>query len=143
MITLWIILTVVFLVLEGVTIALCSLWFAAGSLAALVCALLGAPVWLQIVTFVLVSAACLVLLYPLLKKNLRKNRQATNADRVLGQKCLVTESIDELHATGKVRIDGKTWSAKSSDGSVIECGTTVEILEITGVRLTVKPVSEK
>ena len=143
MITLWIVLAVVFLVLEGVTVALCSLWFAAGSLAALICALLGAPVWLQIAAFILVSAACLVFLYPLLKKNLRKNRQATNADRVLGQKCLVTERIDELHATGKVRVDGKTWSAKSLDGSVIENGVTVEIMEITGVRLTVKPASEK
>jgi hypothetical protein len=44
----WLVLTVAFLVAEAATVTVVSLWFAAGALAALISALLGAAVWLQV-----------------------------------------------------------------------------------------------
>ena len=45
----WLIAMIVLLVVEGVVPGLISIWFALGALAALVSALLHAPLWLQIV----------------------------------------------------------------------------------------------
>ena len=68
---------------------------------------------------------------------------ATNADRALGETAKVTEAIDNAASTGAVYVDGKTWTARSADGSVIPAGTVVEILRMEGVKLFVKKLEEK
>ena len=67
----------------------------------------------------------------------------TNLDRVLGDSGKVTETIDNENSTGAVYVDGKTWTARSADGSVIPAGTVVEILRMEGVKLFVKKMEEK
>ena len=57
----WLIAMIVLLVVEGLVPGLISIWFALGALAALVSALLHAPLWLQIVWFLAVSIAALAL----------------------------------------------------------------------------------
>ena len=66
----------------------------------------------------------------------------TNADRVLGEHAKVTETIDNENSTGAVYVDGKIWTARSEDGSVIPAGEQVTIEKMEGVRLFVKQ-SEK
>ena len=56
----WLIATLAMLFIEGATAGLVIIWFAIGSLAALICALLGGQIWLQILLFALVSGAALV-----------------------------------------------------------------------------------
>ena len=46
------------------------------------------------------------------------------------------ETADGI-ATGAVYIDGKTWTARSDNGSVIEPGEMVRILRMEGVKLYV------
>ena len=48
---LWLILLVAFAIVEGVTVSLVSVWFIGGAAAALIAALCGAEVWLQVVLF--------------------------------------------------------------------------------------------
>ena len=74
----WLVLMLVFLVAEGATAAMVSLWFVLGSLAALVTSLLGGEVWLQFVVFFLVSAVSLGLLRPLSKKFQRRMNRKKN-----------------------------------------------------------------
>ena len=135
----WGLLIVVFLILEAVTVGLASIWFAIGSVCALLSAVLGAPVWLQIVWFILISAATLALTRPLVKKYVNARSQATNADRLIGQTCRVTERIDNLSGTGAVFIDGKTWSARTVDGGAVEPEALVVVRGISGVKLMVDP----
>lgn len=92
---------VVFLIVEAVTAGLVSIWFVFGSLVALICAALGAAVWLQIFWFVIVSVATLVLTRPLVKRYVDSRSVATNADRSIGRAAVVTERIDNLAATGR------------------------------------------
>ena len=103
MTVIWAIAAGVFLLIEGMTAAMCSIWFAAGAVVALIAAALGAPIWLQITLFVAVSGVCFWLLFPRLKNSVKKGRQATNADMVIGQSCRVTEPIDNLAGTGAVQ----------------------------------------
>ena len=140
MLVLWIILAVVFLVVELVTVGMVSLWFFVGSLAALLTAALGGPFWLQFVVFLLVSGCCFAFLYPRLKYLVRKNQQATNADMVLGKTCVVTRRIDNIAGTGAVSVDGKTWTARTENGVTIEEGSLVRADRIQGVKLIVSPL---
>lgn len=134
----WLIAMVVLLVIEGVVPGLVSIWFAAGALVALLVSLLGLPTWLQAVAFILVSLALLALTRPLAKKYVNSRVTPTNADRIVGTDCVVTEEIDNLRGTGAVLADGKTWTARmdSPDGKAPK-GAVVKALRIEGVRLIV------
>lgn len=135
----WVAALVVFLIVEAVTAGLVSIWFVFGSLVALICAALGAAVWLQIFWFVIVSVATLVLTRPLVKRYVDSRSVATNADRSIGRAAVVTERIDNLAATGAVKLDGVVWTARSTDDAVaIETGERVTIRAIEGVKLIVE-----
>ena len=135
----WVAALVVFLIVEAVTAGLVSIWFVFGSLVALICAALGAAVWLQIFWFVIVSVATLVLSRPLVKRYVDSRSVATNADRSIGRAAVVTERIDNLAATGAVKLDGVVWTARSTDDAVaIETGERVTVRAIEGVKLIVE-----
>ena len=134
----WLIAMVALLVVEGIVPGLVSIWFAAGALVALLLSLVNAPLWLQVLVFLLVSLALLVLTRPLAKKYVNSRVTPTNADRLIGKDCLVTEEIDNLRGTGAVSVDGKTWTARldTVDGKAPK-GCIVKALRIEGVRLIV------
>ena len=135
----WVVALVVFLIVEAVTAGLVSIWFVFGSLVALICAALGSAIWLQIVWFVVVSVATLVLTRPLVKRYVDSRSVATNADRNIGRTAVVTERIDNLAATGAVQLAGVVWTARSTDDAVaIEPGTHVTVRAIEGVKLIVE-----
>ena len=135
----WVVALVVFLIVEAVTAGLVSIWFVFGSLVALICAALGAAVWLQIFWFVIVSVATLVLTRPLVKRYVDSRSVATNADRSIGRAAVVTERINNLAATGAVKLDGVVWTARSTDDAVaIETGERVTVRAIEGVKLIVE-----
>lgn len=135
--TLWLIVMVLFLVVEAATVGLVCIWFAVGALSALIAALLGAEIWLQIVLFLVVSAVALYFTRPLVKKYVNAKVEPTNADMVIGKECRVTEAIDNIAGTGAVYVDGKTWTARSESDEVIPEGTLVTAKSIDGVKLIV------
>ena len=136
----WVVLMVVFLVVEAATAGLTCIWFAIGSLAALIAALFDAQLWLQIVWFLVISFVTLYFTRPLVKKYVNSRSQPTNADMVIGKEALVTEDIDNVEATGAVSVGGKVWTARSADGGRIKSGAVVSVLRIEGVKLIVEPV---
>ena len=139
----WLGLLILFSVGEAVSVGLTSIWFAAGALAALVCALLNGPLWLQITLFIIVSILCLLAVRPLAKRYLNGKVQPTNVDRVLGEEAQVTEDIDNIQGRGAVTIGGITWSARSQNGEAIPTGALVKVLRIEGVKVFVEPVRDR
>ena len=137
----WLIAMIALLVVEGLVPGLISIWFALGALAALVSALLHAPLWLQIVWFLVVSIAALALTRPLAKKYINSKTQPTNADMLIGKECVVRENIDNVLGTGAVSVDGKVWTARTeSDDTKAQEGSRAVVVRIEGVKLIVKPV---
>lgn len=137
----WLIAMIALLVVEGLVPGLISIWFALGALAALVSALLHAPLWLQIVWFLVVSIAALALTRPLAKKYINSKTQPTNADMLIGRECVVRENIDNVLGTGAVSVDGKVWTARTeSDDTKAQEGSRAVVVRIEGVKLIVKPV---
>lgn len=137
----WLVLLLLFAGGEAISVGLTSIWFAAGSLAALIAALLGGPLWVQIALFLAVSLLCLAAVRPLARRHLNSKVEATNADRAIGQEALVTEDIDNVHGKGAVIIRGIAWTARSEDGTPIPAGTMVKVLRIEGVKVFVARVS--
>lgn len=134
----WVVLLIVFLVLEAVSVQLVSAWFAVGALAALIANLCGLHVVWQIVLFLAVSAICLVATRPLVKKLTAAKIQKTNADRCIGAEAVVIEEINNLEPTGQVKAVGNVWTARSADNSVIPKGAVVIVERMEGVKLIVR-----
>ena len=137
----WLVLLLLFAASEAATVGLTTIWFAAGALAALIVALLGGPLWIQITLFLAVSLLCLLAVRPLAKRHLNSQAEPTNADRVIGAEAQVTEDIDNIHGKGAVVIRGITWTARSEDGTIIPAGTMVKVLRIEGVKVFVERIS--
>lgn len=136
---LWLAAMVVLLIIEGAVPGLVSIWFALGALAALLAAILHAPVWLQVTWFVVVSVVSLILTRPLARKYVNSKTQPTNADMLIGSDCVVREKIDNLRGTGAVLAQGKEWTARMENGEAsAEAGEIVQVVRIEGVKLIVK-----
>lgn len=134
----WLGAMILFLVVEGATVGLVSIWFAGGALAALIAAMVGGPLWIQFVLFLVVSAVLLMLLRPLVRRGLQPKTTATNADRLVGKAALVTEEIDNLRETGAVKLEGVVWTARSRTEEIIPVGATIRVCRIEGVKLIVE-----
>ena len=134
----WLALVLLFTGAEAVSVGLTSIWFAAGALCALIAALLGGPLWVQLALFLTVSALCLLAVRPLAKRYLNSKVEPTNADRVIGEQAQVTEDIDNIRGKGAVVIRGVVWTARSEDGSSVPAGALVKVLRIEGVKVFVE-----
>lgn len=136
----WLALMILFLVTEAATVVAISLWFAGGALVALLASLLGAPVWLQVVLFFVVSAVLLACLRGVARKHFTPKLSKTNVDAIVKSQGYVIADIDNVSATGCVKLGAMEWTARSTSGNPIAKGTLVEVDRIEGVKVFVSPV---
>ena len=134
----WLAILAVLLAIEIATLGLTTIWFAGGALIAFLIALAGGPLWLQITLFLAVSVVLLLFTRPLALKYMNKGGEKTNVDSMPGKRGIVTQSIDNLKAQGKVTVNGMEWTARSKDGSQIEEGRVVRVYGVEGVKLIVE-----
>lgn len=135
----WLVLLIVAIVAEVLTMGLTTIWFAGGALVAIFAAILNAPVWLQVVLFLVVSLVLLIFTRPVAVKYFNKDRIKTNAESLVGRQAIVTAEIDNLQGIGQVTVGTQEWSARSYDnGGRIPVGTVVDVLAINGVKLMVR-----
>ena len=135
----WLIAFVVLLVVEILTMGLTTIWFAGGALAAFGVGIIGMGTIVQIVVFIIVSLVLMFLTRPWAVKYFNKDREKTNADSLIGQQAVVTETVDTLQAKGVVVINGLEWSAKTKEpNGLIKKDSIVIVEEIQGVKLIVR-----
>ena len=141
MVYFWLALTVVAIAAEAATSELVAIWFMPASLVAMILAVLNVPLWIQIVVFIVLVAAFLILSKRFLRKYLKKSSEAnTNTDALIGQTAIVTERFDNLAQCGAVKVNGLEWSARAvADDVTVEKETLVVIRQISGVKLICEP----
>ena len=137
----WLGLMILFLIAEGATVSLVSLWFAAGAVVAMFAALLGAGIRLQTGLFLVVSGALLLMLRPIVRRYLVPKITLTNVDSLVGATGLVTEAIDNVTASGQVKLGAMEWTARSTTGENIPQGTLIRVDRIEGVKVYVTPAN--
>ena len=135
---LWLIAAIVLALAELASVQLVSIWFALGAVVAMLASLLRISFYAQLVVFVVVSAAALAVTRPLVKRTLDVKKTRTNLDRAVGQTGIVETTVDNRLETGRILVDGMSWSARSESGEPIEPGTTVEVVRMEGVKLIVR-----
>lgn len=136
---LWLGLLIVFLVIEAITLGLTTIWFAGGTLVSFLTALFHAPVPVQIALFFVVSLILLFFTRPVAVRFMNQKTERTNVDSLLGEKALVTETIENLKGTGRVKVRGVDWTARTQqDGKVIAADTVVTVRKVQGVKLIVE-----
>lgn len=118
---------------------LTTIWFAGGALVALLVSFINAPIWLQVVLFLVVSLLLLFYTRPIARKYFNRNVTKTNVDSVIGQNAIVVEEIDNLQGKGRVTLAGQEWTARSveENGKISE-GAIVEVQAVSGVKLMVR-----
>lgn len=138
MVTFWIIATIILIVVESLTMGLTTIWFAFGTAAATIVALLGGSLPIQILSFVVVSAIMLVFTRKIVVEKLKTGKEDTNIDTIIGKIGVVRREI-KSYEPGTVYVWGQEWSAISQNpGEVISIGKEVKILRIDGVKLIVE-----
>lgn len=135
----WAGLIVLFSILEIATVGLLCIWFALGSVAALLVSLFTNSFTIQLIAFMAVSALTLIFTRPVLQNHLIKRKTPTNADMVIDTKALVTEAIAP-NLPGRVKANGLSWAARSN--STLEEGDWCTVKAIEGATLTVEPVED-
>jgi len=139
----WLVVLVVLVVIELLTMGLTTVWFAGGALVATVAALFHAPLTLQVILFLLVSAILLFFTRPLAVKYFNKDRVRTNAESLVGRQAIVISEVDNLQGIGQVSVGGMEWSARTKeDGVRLPVGTVATVLAINGVKLVVEERKE-
>lgn len=133
----WTLAIVAFIIVEAVTTQFVCIWFAGGSLVALIASLLGLNIWVQVIAFVISSALLLVCTKEFIKKLKSKTGIKTNSEALIGQSALVTDDIINIEEKGRVKLRGMEWSARSADNSPISSGEYVTVTSIEGVKLIV------
>ena len=138
----WLAAMVVFIAAEAMTVSLVSIWFAAGALGAIVVALLGGGLVLQVTVFLMLAVALLLSLRSIVRKHFTPHVTKTNIDSVIGATGIVVTPVNNIAALGQVQINGMEWSARSSDNSHIPAGVMVRVDRVEGVKVFVTPVLE-
>lgn len=140
----WLIVLIIMVVVEMLTMGLTTIWFAGGALIGIVASAAGAPVWLQILLAVIVSAVLLFFTRPIAMKYFNKDREKTNAEGLVGRQAIVISEINNLKGMGQVAVNGMEWTARTiSDGTVLEAGAVVVIRGINGVKLLVEEIENE
>ena len=140
----WLVFFLILIGIEAASMALTTIWFAGGALAAFILSLFGVGVEAQLVVFVVVSFLLLFFTRPWAMRYVEKNRTKTNVEGLVGKTAYVTARIDNRQGTGTAVVDGQEWTARCLDEDrIIEAGTQVVIREIRGVKLIVSESKEK
>ena len=140
MLFVWLLLLIVFIIVELATMGLTTIWFAAGALVAALAAAVNAPPVVQVGLFLIVSIVLLLFTRPLAVRFFNKERIKTNVESLVGRQAIVISEIDNLEGIGQVTVGGQEWAARSLDeNSKIPVGTVVFVRAINGVKLLVEP----
>jgi len=132
----WLVLIILFVIAETLTFNFITIWGAIGALSAFITAYFTDNITIQIVVFFLITSIALILSRTFVKKVIKFEKEATNLDSVIGKIATVLKEVDS--DSGRVKVMGKDWAARSVDGNKIEEGSKVKVLEIKGVKLIVE-----
>ncbi|WP_087508461.1 NfeD family protein [Cellulomonas iranensis] len=127
-------------ILEMLSLDLVLIMFAGGALAGAAAYALGAPLAVQILVAGITAVVLLLTLRPWLLRHLkgRVDLPETNAAALVGRPAVVVSTVDGT--TGRVKLAGEVWSARTADGGTLPAGAAVSVTRIDGATAVVSPL---
>ena len=139
MVQVWIGIIVAAIVLEVLTDQILAIWFMPSAVICAILELCSVPLPWQMLVFLVVSVAGIVLSRTILKKYFCFTKTATNVEAVVGEKCVVIERIDNYAGCGQAKVRGQVWSARSIDDEItFEVNEVLRVVAVEGVKLICK-----
>lgn len=135
----WLAVIVIAIVAEILTDQLISIWFVPGAIVATVLDFFDVHIVWQVLVVLVVAALGITFAKTVLKKLMPKESSKTNIDAIIGERCIVTEKIDNYAGCGQVKIKGQIWSARGiGEDDVYENGEVLHVVAIEGVKVICK-----
>lgn len=133
----WLALLIVFVVIEAFTLALTTVWAAIAALPMIFIAKAGCPLKWQVLIFVVLTLALIVITRPLVMKKLKLGKNKTNVNTLVGQEVLIIKPITQFEkGEGKAK-NGVVWTCQSENGEEISAESVCQIKAVEGNTLTV------
>ncbi len=134
----WTLVAVLLIIIEILTAGFMLGSLGVAAFVTAIVAYIGFPIEFQLVVFIVASLVIFFTLRPLAKKYLSpKKKVETNVNRLIGRKAVVIETIDNFRQTGRVKIDGDDWRARTETQEVIPVGREVIIKVVDSATLIV------
>ena len=135
----WIGVIVLAIIVEVLTDQLVSIWFVPSAIIATILDFVNVGIIWQVLVFLLVSAAGIVFAKLFLPKIAPSGKVKTNIDAIIGERCIVTEKIDNYAGCGQVKVKGQIWSARGvGENDIFEVGDVLHVVAIEGVKVICK-----
>ena len=137
----WLIVSVVCVIIEVTSFDFFVTCFAIGALGAMVSAIVGLPLWFQVLVWAVVSVLSIMFIRPALTSRIHANgdKRVSNADALIGREGKVIETI-VADGFGYVKIDGDEWRSVAADGMEIAKGERVKVISRDSIILTVTKI---
>jgi membrane protein implicated in regulation of membrane protease activity len=136
----WFVIAILFFLGEVLTAGFVLAAFGVGALVAMLAALLGTTLPVQLIVFIVTSGTGVLLSRRFADRITGPQAQGVGIDRVLGKRAVVLEAIDPMTASGMVRVEREEWRADTVDNLPVPAGAVVEVLAVEGTRLKVRQV---
>ena len=131
----WVALIAIAIIVEIFTDQLIAIWFVPGAILSIVLDFFRVDILWQVAIFLVISAVGIVVSQKYLRKYVKATAK-TNIEAIIGEKCVVTEKIDNFAGVGQVKIKGQIWSARGvGEDDVFEPGEILSVVAIEGVKL--------
>ena len=136
----WTIIGITFFILEIFIPSFVVFNFGVGAIFAAIGAAIGLNVEWQVFIFSVFTLASFFMVRPSLRKwaYKRSHQVKTNYEGLVGKIGVVMEVIDLTKNSGRIKIDGDIWMARSTDGYVIEIDSVVRVTKIDSIVLEVE-----
>ncbi len=124
-------------VVEILSLDLVLVMFAGGAAFAALLAVMGFPLWVQILGFAAASAGLLFALRPWLLRHLRRRVPLveTNVHALAGRTAVVIAEVSDR--AGRVKLAGEVWSARTDGEHLLPPGEEVVVMRIDGATAVV------
>lgn len=139
---LWVIAGFVLLIFEIFTPGFVIGIFGLACFASALIAGLGLGLTWQLIGFVIATAVFFFGVRPFFVSHIsdREPKAKTNVDALIGQTAQVIEMLDSQAGTGRVKVGGEEWRAKTANEMTVEAGRKVVVRRVEGVTLFVEPI---
>ena len=135
----WIAIIVAAVIVEVITDQLVSIWFVPGAVIATILDYFEVGIVWQILVVLVLAAGGIVFAKTCLAKKISSRIIKTNIEAIIGERCVVTEKIDNYIGCGQVKIKGQIWSARGvEEDDVFETGEILRVVAIEGVKVICK-----
>lgn len=133
MVYMWLLGIIVLAAFEAISLSLTTVWPLFGCIVALVFEVCGAPLWAQLIAFIISTTLLYAATRPIINKYFKLGQQKTNIDALVGEKCVVISDISNIEGKGQIKLKGQVWSARSETGEDFKAGDLVKAVRLAGV----------